>query len=169
MLAFSFVLSEQATSTTTTTTTYTTTTTDTNTTTTNVTVTGSIDNKRASMSRNTCCSDLSKVSQNRNSAEHISLNPLTKGVQSTAPPKPKPKPKPKKSRPIVNTENKKKGCSVLPGSISSAAGDIDKVDICQNFSEKNLPGLHIPPAMEQFTMHNEEPINVAENFKSNNQ
>ena len=163
MLAFSFVLLEQATSTTTI---DTTTTTNTNTTTTNVTVTGSIDNKPAPMSRNTGCSDL-RVSQNRNSAEHISLNPLTKCVQSTAPPKPKPNPK--KLRPIANTGNNKMDCSVTPCSISSAAGDIDKVGICQNVSEKNLPGLHIPPAMEQFAMHNEEPIDVAGNFKSNKQ
>ena len=168
MLALSFVLSEQATSTTTTTTT---TTTDTNTTTTNVAVTGSIVNKPVPLLRNTTCSDSSKLSQNRNSAEYISLNPLTKDVQSTAPPKPKlkPKPKPKEFRPIANTGNYKMGCSVSPCSISSAAGDMDKEDTCQNVSEKNLPAPHIPPTTEQFSIHIEEPINVAGNFQSNTQ
>ena len=165
MLAYSFVLLEQATSTTTTTTT----TTDTNTITTNVTVIDSIVNKPVPMPTNTICSDSSKLSQNRNSAEHISLNPLTKGVQSTVPPKPKLKPKPKKLRPIANTGNNKMGCSVSPGSISSAAGDMDKVDTCQNVSEKNLPAPHIPPASGQFSMYSEEPINVAGNFQSNTQ
>ena len=164
-VTFSFVFLEQATSTTA----ITNTTADTNNTATVVTFTGGIGNKPVPMPTNTTCSDSSKLSQNRNSAEHISLNPLTKDVQSTAPPKPKLKPKPKKLRPIANTENNKMGCSVSPGSISSAAGDMDKVGICQNVSEKNLPGLHIPPAMEQFAMHNEEPINVAGNFKSKKQ
>ena len=154
MLAFSFVLLEQATSTTTTT--------DTNTTTTNVTATSSIDNKLVPMLRNTTCSDSSKLSQNRNSA-------LTKDVQSTVPPKPKLKPKPKKLRPIANTGNNKMGCSVSPCSISSAAGDMDKEDTCQNFSEKNLPAPHIPPASGQFSMYSEEPINIAANFQSNTQ
>ena len=162
MLPFTFVLLEQATSTTTTTT-------DTNTTTTNVTVTSSIVNKPVPMPTNTTCSDSSKLSQNRNSAEHISLNPLTKDVQSTAPPKPKLKPKPKEFRPIANTGNNKMGCSVSPCSISSAAGDMDKEDTCQNVSEKNLPAPHIPPTTEQFSIHIEEPINVAGNFQSNTQ
>ena len=121
------------------------------------------------MLRNTTCSDSSKLSQSRKSAEHISLNPLTKDVQSTVPPKPKPKPKPKNLRPIANTENNKMGCSVSPGSISSAAGDMDKVDTCQNVSEKNLPAPYIPPTTEQFSIHIEESINVAGNFQSNTQ
>ena len=165
MLAYSFVLLEQATSTTTTTTA----TTDTNTTTTNVTVTDSIVNKPVPMPINTTCSDSSKLSQNRNSAEHISLNPLTKGVQSTVPPKPKLKPKPKDLGPIANTENNKMGSSVSPCSISSAAGDMDKVDTCQNVPEKNLPAPHIPPTSEKFSIHIEEPINIAGNFQSNTQ
>ena len=161
MLAFSFVLLEEAT----TSTTITTTTTDTNNTTTVVTATGSIDNKPVPMPRNTTCSDSSIVSQNRNSAEHISLNPFTKGIPSTAPPKPKPKPR--KLRPIANTENKKIGRSVSPNSISNAAGDMHKLDTCQNVSEQNLPELHIPPASEQFVMHSEESTNVAGNFPNN--
>ena len=160
MLAFSFVLSEQATSTTTTTT-------DTNTTTTNVAVTGSIVNKPVPMLRNKTCSDSSKLSQSRNSAEYISLNPLTKDVQSTAPPKPKLKPKPKEFRPIANTGNNKMGSSVSPCSISSAAGEMDKVDTCQNVSKNNLPAPHIPLTTEQFSIHIEEPFNVAGNFQSN--
>ena len=163
MLGFFFCTLEQATSITT----ITTTTTDTNTTSTAVTANGSIDNTLVSMPTNTTCSDSSKVSQNRNSAEHISLNPLAKGVQSTA--LPEPKPKPKNLRPIANTENNKMGCSVSPGSISSAAGDMDKVDTCQNVSENNLPAPHIPPASGQFSIHIDEPINVAGNFQSNTQ
>ena len=158
MLGFSFVLLEQATSTTTTTTT----TTDSNTTTTNVAVTGSIVNKPVPLLRNTTCSDSSKLSQNRNSA-------LTKDVQSTVPPKPKLKPKPKKLRPIANTGNNKMGCSVSPCSISSAAGDMDKVDTCQNVPEKNLLAPHIPLTSEKFSIHMEEPLNIAGNFQSNTQ
>ena len=161
MLAFSFVLLEQATSTTTTT--------DTNTTTTNVIDTGSIVNKPVPMPTNTTYSDSSKLSQNRNSAEHISLNPLTKGVQSTVSPKPKLKPKPKILRPIANTGNNKMDCSVSPCSISSAAGDMDKVDTCQNVPEKNLLAPHIPLTSEKFSIHMEEPLNIAGNFQSNTQ
>ena len=163
MLDFPFVLLEQATSTTT----ITTITTDTNTTTTVVTATGSIDNKPVTMPRNTTSSDSNKVSQNRNSAEHIMLNPLTKGVPSIAPSKPKPKPR--KLKLITNTENENIGYSVSPGSISSAACDMDKVDNCQNVSEQNLPVPHIPPASEQFSMHIEESTDVAVNFQSNTQ
>ena len=163
MLAFSFVLLEQSTSTTG----ITNTNEDTNTTAAVIIATGSIDNKQVPMPTNTTCSDSSKFSQNRNSAEHMSLNPFTKGVQSTAPPKPKLKPK--NLRAIAKTENKKMGCLVSPGSISNAAGDIDKVDTCQNVSEKNLPAPHIPSASEQFSMHIEESTNVAGNFQSTTQ
>ena len=161
-VTFSFVFLEQITSTTT----ITNTTADTNNTATVVTATGGIDNKPVPMPTNTTCSDSSKLSQIRDSTEHISLNPLTKGVQSTVPPKPKLKPKPKKLRPIANAGNKKIGCSVSPDSVSSAAGDMDKVDTCQNVSEQNLPVPHIPPASEQF-LHSEESINVVGNFPSN--
>ena len=159
MLAFSFVFLEQATSTTA----ITNTTADTNNTATVVTATGGTGNKPVPMPTNTSCSDSSKLSQNGNSTEHISLNPLTKSLESTAPPKPKLKPKPKKLRPIANAGNKKIGCSVSPDSVSSAAGDMDKVDTCQNVSEQNLPVPHIPPASEQF-LHSEESTNVAGTF-----
>ena len=156
-----YVPLEQATSTT-----NTTATTDT-TTTTFVAATGSIDNKPVTMLRNTTSSDSSKMSQKRDSAEHISPDPLTKDVPSTVPYKLKPQPE--KLRPINNTENQEISCSVLPGSTNSAAGKNDKVNTCQNNSEENLPVHHIPPASEQFYMRSEESTNEAEKFQSNMQ
>ena len=161
MLAIAFVLLEQATSTT-----NTTTATDT-TTTTFVTATGSIDNKPVTMPRNTTSSDSSKMSQKRDSAEHISPDPLTKDVPSTVPHKLKPQPE--KLRPINNTENQEISCSVTPGSTDSTAGKNDKENTCQNNSEENLPVPHIPPASEQFYMHSEESTNETGKFQSNMQ
>ena len=161
MLAIVFVLLEQATSTTINTTAATDTTT-----TTFVTATGSIDNNPVTMPRNTTSSsNSSKVSQERNSAEHISPDPLTKDVPSTV--IHKPKPQLGKLRPVINTENEEISCSVSPEGTSSAAGNTDKVNTCRDFSEENLPISHIPPAMEQFAMHSEESTDVAGNFQSN--
>ena len=161
MLAIAFVLLEQAASTTI----NTTATTDT-TTTTFVTATGSIDNKPVTMPRNTTSSsNSSKVSQKRNSAEHISPEPPTKDLPSTV--IHKPKPQSGKLRPVINTENEEISCSVSPESTSTGAGNKDKVNTCRDFSEENLPIPHIPPAMEQFAMHSEESTDVAGNFQSN--
>ena len=157
-----YVLLEQATSTTTNTTAATDTIT-----TTFVTATGSIDNKPVTMPRNTTSSDSSKMSQKRDSAEHISPDPLTKDVPSTVPYKMKPQPEKLKS--INNTENQEISCSVLPSSTNSTAGKNDKVNTCQNNSEENLPVPHIPPASEQFYMHSEESTNEPGKFQSNMQ
>ena len=160
-MAIVFVLLEQATSTNINTTTAT----DTNTTM-FVTATGSIDNKPVTMPKNTTSSsNSSKVSQKRNSAEHISPDPLTKDMPSTV--THKPKPQLEKLRPVINTENEEISYSVSPESTSSAAGNTDKVNTCRDFSEENLPIPHIPPAMEQFGMYSEESTDVAGNFQSN--
>ena len=119
------------------------------------------------MPRNTTSSDSNKMSQKRDSAEHISPDPLTKDVPSTVPYKPKPQPG--KLRPINNTENQEISCSVLPGSTNSAAGKTDKVNTCQNNFEENLPVPHILPVSEQFYMHSEESTNEAGKFQSNMQ
>ena len=161
MLASVFELLEQATSTTINTTAVTDTTI-----TTFVTATGSIDNKSVTMPRNmTSSSNSSKVSQKRNSVEHISPDPLTKDVPTTV--VHKLKPQPGKFRPVINTENEEISCSVSPESTSSAVGNTDKVNTCHDFSEENLPIPHIPPAMEQFAMHSEESTDVAGKFQSN--
>ena len=163
MLAIAFVLLEQATSTNTNTTAATDATTSTF-----VTATGTIDNKPVTMPRNTMSSsDSSKMSPKRNSAEHISPDPLTKDVPSTV--IHKRKPQPGKLRPATTTENEEINCSVSPESTNSAAGNTDKVNTCQNISEENLPIPHIPPLMEQFAMHIEESTDVAGNFQSNTQ
>ena len=119
------------------------------------------------MPRNTTSSDSNKMSQKRDSAEHISPDPLTKDVSSTV--LYRPKPQPEKLKPINNTENKEISCSVLPGSTKSTASKNDKVNTCQNNSEEILPVPHIPPASEQFYMHSEESTNEAEKFQSNMQ
>ena len=136
-------------------------------TTTFVNATGSIDNKPVTMPRNTTSSASNKISRKRDSAEHISPDPLTKDVPSTVPYKLKPQPE--KLKPINNTENQEISCSVLPGSTNSTAGKNDKVDTGQNNSEENLPVPHIPPASEQFYMHSEESTNEAGKFQSNMQ
>ena len=84
MLAITFALLEQATSTTT----MTTTNIDTTTTTTGVTATSSIDDKPVTVPRNTTSSDSNKVSQKRDSAEHILLDAVTKDLPLTDPSKP---------------------------------------------------------------------------------
>ena len=70
MLAIAFALLEQATATTT----ISTTNIDTPTTTAGVTATGSIDDKPVTVPRSTTSSDSNKVSQKRDSAEHISAD-----------------------------------------------------------------------------------------------
>ena len=159
-LAIAFALLEHATATTT----ITTTNTDTTTTTTGVTATGSIDDKPATVPRNTTSSDSNKVSQNRQSAEHILLNPLTKDLPSS-----KPEPKPSNLKPITNTQNKETDRSVSPDSNRNASGDMDHMNTCQNVSMENFPAPNIPPASVQFAMHSEESTNVARNFQSNTQ
>ena len=161
MLAIAFVLLEQATSTTTNATAATDTTT-----TTFVTATGSI-NKSVTMSRNTTSLDSNKMSQKRNSAEHISQDPLTKDVPSTV--IYKLKPQQGKLRPVTNTENEEASCSVSPESTSTAVGNTDKQNTCQNISKENLPIPHIPPASEQYVMHSGESTDIAGNFQSNTQ
>ena len=162
MLAIAFVLLEQATSTTTNTTAATDTTT-----TTFLAAIGSIENKSVTMPRNTTSSDCNKVSQKRNSAEHISVDPLTKDVLSTV--IYKLKPQQGKLRPVTNTENEEISCSVSPESTSSAVGNTDKQNTCQNISQENLPTPHIPPASEQLVMHSEESTDVTGSFQSNTQ
>ena len=162
MLAIAFVLLEQVTSTTANTTAATNTTT-----TTFVTATGSIDNKPVTMPRNATSLDSNKVSQKRNSAEHISADPLTKDVPSTV--IYKLKPQQGKLRLVTNTENEEISCSVSPESTSSTVGNTDKQNTCQNISEENLPIPHIPTASERFDMHSEESTNEAGKFQSNMQ
>ena len=151
-LAIAFALLEQATATTT----ITTINTDTTTTTTGVTATGSIDDKPVTVPRSTTSPDSNKVSQKRNSTEHISPDLLTKDVQSIVPSKPKPKSS--NSRPITNTHNKETDCSVSPDSTVNASGNKDKMNTSQNVSKENCPAPH---------MHSEESSNVVGNFQSN--
>ena len=161
IIAIAFVLLEQATSTTT----FITTAIDTTITTTVVTATGSIYNMPVTMVSKTTSSNSKKVSQKRNSAEHISLDPFTKDVPSAIPHIPTQKPK--KFRPIDNRENKETSFSVPSDSTSSAAGNTDNVNTCQNICEENLSLPHIPPASQQFVMHSEESTNLAGSFQSN--
>ena len=142
MLATVFALLEQATAATTITTT--------NTYTTIISATGSIDHKTVTLPRNTTSSDSNKVSQKRDSAEHISRHPLNDDVPSTVPPKPKPKPR--KLKPITNTD-----FSVLSDSTENASGDEDKMNTF-HVSQENFPASH---------MHSEESTNVVGNFQSN--
>ena len=117
------------------------------------------------MPRSTTPTDSHIVSQKRNSAEYISPNPLIKDVPSTFPNKPKPQPG--KLRPITNAENQEISFSVSPDSTSSAVGNADIVNICQNISVENLPVPHIPPASEQFVMQSEVSTDVPGNSQSN--
>ena len=159
MLAIAFALLEQATATTTNT--------DTTTTTTSVTATGSIDDKPVTMPRNTTSSDSNKVSQKRNSAEHISPDPFTKDVPSTVPSKPEPKMS--NLKPITNMQNKETDCLVLLDSTGNAPGNKDRMNTCQNVSKEHFPAYHISPALVQFAMYSEESTNVVGNFQSNTQ
>ena len=163
MLAIAFALLEQATATTT----ITTTNTDITTTTTGVTATGSIDDKPVTMPRNTTSSDSNKVSEKRNSAEHISPDPFTKDVPSTVPSKPEPKMR--NLKPITNIQNKETDCSVLLDSTGNAPGNKDRMNTCQNVSKEHFPAPHISPALVQFAMYSEESTNVVGNFQSNTQ
>ena len=161
-LTIAFALLEQATVTTTITTIANT---DTTTTTIGVTATGSIDDKPVTVPRNTTSSD---VSQKRDSAEHLSPDPLTKDVHSTVTSKPEP-PKLSKLKPITSTQNKETDCLVSPDSTGYASGNKDIMNTCQNVPKENFPALHISPASVQFTMHSEESTNVVGNFQSNTQ
>ena len=160
MLAIAFVLLEQATSTTT----NTTTTTDT-TTTTFVTATDSNNSSQVTMPRSTTPSDSNIMSQKRNSTEYISLDLLTKDVSSTVPNQPKPQLK--ILRPITDAENQEISYSISPNSTSSAVGNTDIVNACQNISVENLPVRHILPALEQCVMQNEVSTDVPGNSQSN--
>ena len=153
-LAIAFALLEQATATTT----ITTTNTDTTTTTTGVTATGSIDDKPVTMPRSTTSSDSNKVSQKRDSAEHISPDPLTKDVPSTV--SSKLEPKLSNLKPITYTQKKETDCSVSPDSTRNASGNEEKMNMCQNVSKENFPASH---------MHSEESTNVVGSFQSNTQ
>ena len=157
MLAIVFVLLEQSTSTAiiTTTATHTTTT----------TFLISNNSSQVTMPRSTTPTDSNVVSQKRNSAEYISPDPLIKDVPSTYPNKPKTQPG--KLSPITNAENQEISYSVSPDSISSAVGNTDIVNICQNISVENLPVPHIPPASEQFVMQSEVSTDVPGNSQSN--
>ena len=164
-MAIDFYPLEQVTST------FTTTTTTTDTTTTNAFGNDS-DNtdKPVPMPRHMSPLDSNKVLQSRNSLEQEanSPDPLTKNTPSTVPPKPQPKPR--KLKPATNIDNEQMiSCLASLDTTSSAVGNIGAMSSCQNVSEKNLPGPHIPPASEQFVMHSEESTNVARNFQSNTQ
>ena len=145
---------------------------DTTTTTTGVAATGSIDNKPVIMPKSTNSLDSNKVSQKRNSTEHISPDSLTKDAPSgcitttTIIPH-KPQPKPNKLRPITNTENQEISYSVLSDSTSRTAGNTDKVNTCQSIPEDSLPIPHTPLASEQFAIHDEESTDAPGNFQSN--
>ena len=106
------------------------------------------------------------MSQNRDSAEHISPDPLTKDVSSSTVPS-KPEPKSSNLRPITNTQNKEADYSVSPDSTGNTSGNKDIMNTCQNVSNENFPALHISPASVQFAMHSEESTNVVGNFQSN--
>ena len=153
-LAIAFAFLEQATATTT----ITTTNTDITTITTGVTATGSIDDKPVTMPRSTTSSDSNKVSQKRDSAEHISPDFLTEDVSSAVPSKPQPKLS--NVNPIANTQKKEIDCSVSPDSSRNASGNEDKMNTCQNVSKENFPASH---------MHSGESTNVVGNFQSNTQ
>ena len=161
MLAIAFALLEQTTATTT----ITTTDIDTTNTTTGVTATSSIDDKPIIVPRNTIFSDANNLSQKRDSAEHISPDPLTKDVPSTVPSKPEPKQSNLKS--ITNTQNKEADYSVSPDSSENAYGNKDIMNTYQNVSNEDFPAPHISPASVQFTMQSEESTNVVGNFQSN--
>ena len=114
--------------------------------------------------------DSNKVLQNRNPAGQEANSPdfLTKNTPSIVPPKPQPKLR--KLKPANSIDNEQiLSCSASPDSTSSAVGNMGTVSSCQNVSKENLPGSHIPPAMEQFAMHSEESTDVAGNFQSNTQ
>ena len=153
-LTIAFALLEQATATTTSTTTNI----DITTTTTGVTATGSIDDNPVTMPRSTTSSDSNKVSQKRDSAEHISPNPLTEDVSSTVPSKPEPNSSNLKQ--IINTQNKEIDCSISQDSTKNASGNENEMNTCQIFSMENFPVSH---------MHSEESTNVVRNFQSNTQ
>ena len=102
--------------------------------------------------------DSNKVSQKRNSAEHISSQFLTEDVSSTVPSKPESKLS--NLNPITNTQNKEIDCSVSPDSSRNASGNEDKMNTCQNVSKENFLASH---------MHSEESTNVVGNFQSNTQ
>ena len=142
------------------TTTITTATTDT--TTTGVTAADVIDDKPITMPSNTIFSDSNKVSQKRDSAEHISPDPLTKDVPSTIPSKPEPK-----QSTITNTQNKEADYSVSPDSTENAYDNKDIMNTCQNVSKENFPAPHVPPTLVQFTMQSEKSTTVIGNFQSN--
>ena len=137
----------------------------TDTTTTDVTAADVIDDKPITMPSNTIFSDSNKVSQKRDSAEHISPDPLTKDVPSTIPSKPEPKQSNLKS--ITNTQNKEADCSVSPDSTENAYGSKDIMNTCPNVSKENFPAPHVPPTLVQFTMQSEESTTVIGNFQSN--
>ena len=119
------------------------------------------------MPRNTTFSDSNKLSQKRDSAEHISPDPLTKNVPSTVPSKPESKSS--NLKPITNTQNKEADYSVSPDSTGNTSGNKDIINTCQNVSNENFPAPHILPASVQFTMQSEESTNVVGNFQSNTQ
>ena len=167
-LAIDFVLLEQVTFTSTTTTC--TITINTITTPTVDTDTGSINNKPVPMPRHMSPLDSNEVLQNRNSAEQEANSPdsVAKNTPSIVPPKPQPKPR--KLKPATNTDHEQMlSCSASPDGTSSAVGNMGTVSSCQNVSERNLPGPHIAPAMEQFAMYSEESTDVAGNFQANTQ
>ena len=153
-LATAFALLEQATATTI----ITTTNIDTTTTTSGVTASGSIDDKPVTVPINTTSSDSNKVSQKRDSAEHVSPDPLTKDLPTTVPSKPEPKLR--NLKPITNTQNKETDCSVSPDSTGNTSGSKDKMNTSQNVSKENCPAPH---------MHSEESTNVVGNDQSNSQ
>ena len=117
------------------------------------------------MPSNIIFSDSNKVSQKRDSAEHISPDPLTKDVPSTIPSKPEPKQSNLKS--ITNTQNKEADYSVSPDSTGNAYDNKDIMNTCQNVSKENFPAPHVPPTLVQFTMQSEESTTVIGNFQSN--
>ena len=162
-MTLTIALLEQATATTT----ITTTNTDTTIATTGVTVTGSIDDKPVTVSSKITSIDSNKVSQKRNSAEHISPDPFTKDVPSTVPSKPEPKLS--NLKPITNIQNKETDCSVSQDSIENTSSNMDKMNTCQNIAKENFSTPHISPASVQFATHSEESTNVVGNFQSNTQ
>ena len=163
MLTTAYALLEQPTATTT----ITNANTDITTTTTGVTATGSIDDNSVTVSSNITSVDSNKVSQKRNSAEHISPDLFTKDVPSTV--TSKPKPKLSNIKPITNMQNNETDCSVSQDGIENTSSNMDKMNTCQNIPKENFLAPHISQVSVQFPMHSEESTNVVGKFQSNTQ
>ena len=107
--------------------------------------------------------------QDRNLGEQTTVSPdsLTKDEPKTV--TSKPQPKPRKLKPVTNTDNEQIKCLTSPDSTSIAAGNMSRVSISQNVSEKDLPVPHSPPVLEQLSMHTEHSTDIAGNFQRTTQ